>query len=155
MATPPDSSGLFLSSSSAGGPRGPPEDVEQLLAQARTVDKIDPTVHSFISSNRKAFLEVFSRRVSLIKSRSQSFQDCQVTIFDKALLELTQNGHVLISAASVYFFCKEFLAISSNASDSQKLSALSDALVLSTPKVPGKTFTPPILFANLTNISKP
>lgn len=140
MATQTSSSRSFPSSSPTKYSSGPSDEVEELLAHARTVDCLDPRVGTFIAANRTDFFTTFSRQVNLIRSRSQAFQDCHVTVFDKVLLELTQNGANLDNAPAIHYFCEEFLAIPTNTSGIQKTSILSSALAASVLKCPGKNF---------------
>jgi hypothetical protein len=63
------------------------------------------------ANQKRLFLEVFSRHIQLLKSRSQAFEDAHVTVYDKALLTLTRNGNQLDSPAAIQYFCEEFLGI--------------------------------------------
>lgn len=80
----------------------------------------------------------FERRLNLIKSRSQAFQDSHVTVFDKVLLQLTQNGSHLGHPAAIQYFCEEFLAIPTNIASTQQTVILSDAVIAPMPVVPGE-----------------
>lgn len=155
MATPPDSGGIFLSSSPTNYSSGSSEEVDVLLARARMVDCLSQTIDLFITTHRNAFFKTFERRVNLIRSRSQALQDSHVTVFDKVLLELTQNGHRLDHPAAIQYFCEEFLAIPINASSEQKTAILSDAVVASVPVLPGKMLPLLLISSVLTNKSKP
>lgn len=127
-STPPSSGGLFFPSSSpAQASTSLAEEVESIVAQALRHDWLDPTLKAVIISNQDAFFSTFRQRVELIKSRSQAFQDCHITVFDKALLELTQNGHNLKSPSAIVFFCEEHLGISPSAG-ARRQQALADAL---------------------------
>lgn len=116
----------------------PAGQVEELLAQAQIAVELDPRVERFVVENCNDFFTAFMRQVNLIKSRSQAFEDCHVTVFDKVLLELTQNGNNLKNAPAVRYFCEEFLGIPSNASGVQKTAMLAGAINASSLEDPGK-----------------
>lgn len=69
-------------------------------------------VGQFISANRDAFLDLIGSQVAVIRTRSQNFADGEVTVFDKALLVLTEHPNSLLAPAAVNFYCKEYLNIS-------------------------------------------
>jgi len=129
MTSPPDSGPLFFSSSPTRYSSGPAEEVDTVLAQAQKVTQLDPQVNAILSLNRGAFFETFSRRVELVKSRSQAFQDCHVTVFDKVLLILTENGKDLDNTAAISYFCEEHLGIPFSAAPAQKKAIVSNALI--------------------------
>lgn len=49
------------------------------------------------------------RQISLIKSRSLAFDDGQVTVYDRALLELSQDGRDLADNGALELFVTEYL----------------------------------------------
>lgn len=57
------------------------------------------------------FNEVFAHHISLIKSRSQAVEDGHTTVYDKALLILTQNGKNLNQMGGIELFKDEILGI--------------------------------------------
>lgn len=137
MATPPNSTGIFFSSP-ATYTSGALAEVDVLFAQAQKTTQLDPQIEALVTFARGEFFLTFARRVNLIRSRSQAFQDCRVTVFDKVLLRLTQNGDNLENAAAITYFCEEFLAIPADTPAAQKASILSSALTASAIAVPGK-----------------
>lgn len=151
MATPPGGSSIFLSSSPARYSSDPSGEVDLLLARARTIQCLNPTTESFIATNRTAFFNTFERRINLIKSRSQAFQDSHVTVFDKVLLQLTQNGGHLDHTAAIQYFCEEFLAIPTDISNAQQTAILSDAIVASMRVLPGEMFSLLVVSPDLTD----
>lgn len=155
MATTPDSGGIFLSSSPTRYSSGAAEEVDELLAHARTVKSLSPTIKLFVTTHHDAFFKTFERRINLIRSRSQAFQDSHVTVFDKVLLELTQNGDFLDHPAAIQYFCEEFLAIPTNTSNEKQTAILSDAVIAPAPVSQGEM--PPLLLPDpdLTNKPKP
>lgn len=51
------------------------------------------------------------RQISLIKRRSQSFEDGQVTIYDRALLVLSTEGYYPIQTGVIELYLTEFLGL--------------------------------------------
>jgi hypothetical protein len=85
--------------------------VAVLVEKAQRTQSLGPAVHNFLNSHQNAFLGLFSRQIELIKSRSQDLRDAQITVFDKAMLTLTENPKCLMDPAAVKFFCEEYLNI--------------------------------------------
>ncbi|EFR02402.1 hypothetical protein MGYG_09082 [Nannizzia gypsea CBS 118893] len=69
------------------------------------------------------FNHVFEYHIGLIKTRSQDFEDGQITVYDKALLILTDNGNSLSHFGAMELFKDEILGIR-NDNDMGKLDAL-------------------------------
>ncbi len=82
-----------------------------LISQAQQTTVLSPSLAAYLAKPKQKtlFLEVFSRNLELLKSRSQSFDDGHVTVYDKALLMLTRNGNDLENPAAIHFYCEEFL----------------------------------------------
>ncbi|OAL33252.1 hypothetical protein AYO20_07414 [Fonsecaea nubica] len=91
--------------------RSPDDEVPGLVERAQNVDGLGPAFDNFLVSYEHAFFDLFDRQVALIKSRSQAFEDGHVTVFDKSLLILTQNGQHLNNPAAIKYYCKEYLNI--------------------------------------------
>ncbi|EXJ55799.1 hypothetical protein A1O7_08729 [Cladophialophora yegresii CBS 114405] len=89
----------------------PEADVADLVEKAQQTQTLSPAVDNFLSAHENAFFALFSRQIELIKSRSQDLREAQITIFDKALLALTEHPKCLMHSASVKFFCEEYLNI--------------------------------------------
>lgn len=89
---------------------GPDDEIPGLVERVQRVD-LSPALTTFLSKpeNKAAFLDLFSRTVELIRSRSQTFEDGHVTVFDKVLLTLTDNGNTLENPAAVVYYCEEYL----------------------------------------------
>lgn len=128
MSFPSPSERLFVSSSPTHADSGPAEEVDNILRQAQQIDHLDPIFDAIVSNNPDAFFDGFSRKVELIKSRTQAFEVCHVTVFDKVLLALTQNGNDLNTAPAISYFCDEFLGIPSGMSLSRKDEIVAHAL---------------------------
>jgi hypothetical protein len=58
-----------------------------------------------------AFCEVVSHHLAIIRSRSQAFEDGKVTIFDKALVQLCQNGADVNNLGAHELYIEEFMGI--------------------------------------------
>lgn len=54
-------------------------------------------------------INALGRQISLIKSRSLAFDDGQVTVYDRALLELSQDGRDLADNGALELFVTEYL----------------------------------------------
>ncbi|KIY03859.1 uncharacterized protein Z520_00550 [Fonsecaea multimorphosa CBS 102226] len=119
-----ETSSLFLHSSPLPHlTRSPDDEVPVLVQRAQGVKALDPAFDTFLVSYNHAFLDVFNRQVELIKSRSQAFEDGHVTVFDKTLLILTENGANLNNPAAIRFYCKEYLNIDiGSRDDAQELT---------------------------------
>lgn len=141
-STPPSSSGLFFPSSSpAQASPSLDEEVEAIVTQALRHNQLDPALEAVIVGSQDAFFSAFTHRVELIKSRSQAFQDCHITVFDKVLLELTQNGNNLRSPSAILFFCEEHLGIAPNVGTARRQQVLADALAVPEALEQGKVAT--------------
>jgi len=86
------------------------DEVPTLVAEAQA-DCLDRAMSNFFLVNRRPFLSAFERQVKLIRNRSQAFEDGQVTIYDKVLLALTNNGTDLNPPSAIQYYCNEFLGI--------------------------------------------
>ncbi|KIX04319.1 uncharacterized protein Z518_05186 [Rhinocladiella mackenziei CBS 650.93] len=93
------------------GFRVPEGEISVLVHKAQTVKSLSSAVSQFLDHHKFMFVEVLNRQIQLIKSRSQSLDDGQVTIYDKALLLLTHNGNELESPAAIHFYCEKFLGL--------------------------------------------
>ncbi|KAL3478591.1 hypothetical protein BJX99DRAFT_256240 [Aspergillus californicus] len=51
------------------------------------------------------------RHVSLVKCRSQDFEDCQVTVYDRALLNLSKQGDSATDPGALELYLMEFLGV--------------------------------------------
>src|SRR2546423_1216705 len=103
---------FFPSPPSAGVSRNPADEVLQLIAKAQTA-ALSPCISTCLRNpeHKRLFMEVFSRHIDLLKSRSQAFEDGHITVYDKVLLSLTRNGNDLESPHAIQYFCEDFLGI--------------------------------------------
>jgi hypothetical protein len=96
--------------------KNPDDVVLDIVHDLRSSTYLNPTVEKFLQEpgQKEIFYEVFARQANLIKSRCQDFEDGYVSIYDKVLLELTDNGNVFDSIPAQEYFCEEYLGISKN-----------------------------------------
>ncbi len=107
-----DSSPLFFPSSSPPHLSVRPSDAVAILVEkAQETQTLSLVVDNFLKSKQNVFFGLFSRQIDLIKSRSQNIQDAEITIFDQALLILTEHPNCLMNPAAVKFYCEEYLNI--------------------------------------------
>lgn len=119
----------FLSSASLPAPPlGRPDDEVPILVARAQVDSLDPALVNFFSVNRLPFLQVFERQVQLIRNRSQAFEDGQVTVYDKVLLALTNNGTDLDHPSAIQYYCEEFLGLNIHGDPQHAYKALDQTL---------------------------
>ncbi len=124
--------------------RDPDDEVREIFERLRHTTYLNPTVEDFLEDPRQKdlFLEVFARQANLIKSRCQSFDDCHVTVYDKVLLLLTDNGNIFESAAAQEYFCEEFLGINKDGNPIEVNEILQQNVVLKAILAKGKGQVP-------------
>jgi hypothetical protein len=108
----PSPEAMFFSSPPSAYRQNPADEIPQLVGKAQ-IAALSPAISACLRNpeQKRLFLEVFSRHVELLKSRSQAFEDGHITVYDKALLNLTRNGNDLESPHAVQYFCEDFLGI--------------------------------------------
>ncbi|EXJ76728.1 uncharacterized protein A1O5_01236 [Cladophialophora psammophila CBS 110553] len=127
-----DDSPLFLPSSPLPHlSRSPDDEVPILVQRAQGVEALSPAFDNFLVSYNHAFFDLVERQIELIKSRSQAFEDGHVSVFDKVLLILTQNGNNLNNPAAISFYCKEYLNVDIGASAQEVTSRLQQTVEVS------------------------
>jgi len=94
------------------------------------VTSLNPTLATFLAEHKTLFQEILARQIHLIKSRSQAFEDCHITVYDKVLLALTKNGNDLETPAAIEYFCEEYLAINPNGVPAQNQKILQRSVAL-------------------------
>lgn len=141
--------GLFFSSPGIDDTRrGPEDEVPVLVARAIQVTTLGPAVDNFMALHKDAFLSMFARQINLIKSRSQAFEDGHITVFDKTLLTLTQNGTDLDNPAAIQYYCEEFLGIHFGASTGEASRVLSQAIDVPESLIKGLVIRPVLWFGS-------
>lgn len=116
MAKPGMDEDLLLSVSPRVEKKHPDDEVREIVDSLHSSTYLHPTVQSFLQDahQKDLFMEMIARQANMIKSRCQSFEDGQVTVFDKVLLHLTENGNRFDSVTAQEYFCEEFLGINKN-----------------------------------------
>lgn len=64
----------------------------------------------------RLFFEIIEQQIRLIKSRCQEFDDGHVTVFDKALKELSYNGSATRALGVQELYIREYIGINPEAS---------------------------------------
>ena len=95
------------------GPPDPLEDVERTLQTVSYHSKLNTVVEDFIQDDdhKELFFDLLARQCNLIKSRCQAFEDGHITVYDKVLLRLTDNGNRFDAIAAQAYYCAEYLGI--------------------------------------------
>jgi hypothetical protein len=132
MPKPDMDEDFLLSPSSPAEKKGPEDEVRETVSSLLCSKYLNPVVGKFLqdSGQKDLFLEAFARQANLIKSRCQSFDDGHVTVYDKVLLSLTDNGNRFDSVAAQEYFCEEFLGISRDGNPTETGKILQQNLVL-------------------------
>ena len=86
----------------------PASEVTNLTTDARTVATLPPTLATVLTTQKELILDEMDIQIGLIKSRSQDLGDGQVTIYDKALLDLTVNGIQVDNNSAIIFWCQHY-----------------------------------------------
>ena len=133
---------VLVSISSPHVKKDPDDEVRAIVNSLFGSTYINPDVEKYLQDPRQKelFLQLFARQVDLIKSRSQSFEDSHVTIYDKVLLRLTDNGNSFGSVAAQQYFCEEYLGIGKHANPGVTEKILDQNLVLKAILARGKDF---------------
>ena len=103
-----------------------------MTAKAQVTTTLSSTLSTFLgnASQRILFNGVLTRHLNQIKSRSPAFEDAQVTVYDKVLLRLTDDGNNPENPAAVTFFVEEFLNINTQAPPAPQQRALGHEVTL-------------------------
>ena len=109
-----------------------------LVEKALETQTLSLAVDNFLKSNQGAFFGLFSRQIDLIKSRSQTLRDAEITVFDKALLTLTEHPNCLMNPAAIKFYCEEYLNIGLNGPISQLTLTLQETVQVPEPLNQGR-----------------
>lgn len=105
--------GSQTSSSRRDGTPTPEDQVAELVEKYGRHNSLSPILHEPLRKPEQIsqFLEVFERHLLIVKSRSQAFEDGHITIYDKALLSLTQNGSDLHNVGALGLYLDEVVGI--------------------------------------------
>ena len=72
-----------------------------------------PAIALILADEKKTLLvtKLLKAHLALVNSRSLNFADCQVTLYDQALLKVTVNGQDLTCTPAISLFAEEILGI--------------------------------------------
>jgi hypothetical protein len=82
--------------------------VEQIVDIALQPPPLSRCMQEFLDSYPH-FSHVISRYIRILSQRSPDFSEGEMTIFDKALIAVTQEGMDVESSASILFYCEKWL----------------------------------------------
>lgn len=101
----------------------PERQVERLASKYKRIDATHPMLQEILKKPEKfsSIWDVINRQLSLIKSRSQAFEDGEITVYDKALLVLSDNGNNVKNHGALNLYLEEFMGIAQD-SESQKMN---------------------------------
>jgi hypothetical protein len=89
----------------------PQNEVSAIVNWARCFDRLTPHLATVMVTHKGPVLSIFERQIRLLQSRPQELALGHVTVYDKALLELTSNGRDLENPAALLFWCEAYLGI--------------------------------------------
>jgi hypothetical protein len=91
----------------------PEAQVEKLTSKYKSIDPAHPMLEEILKKPEKFsnIWDVISRQLSLIKSRSQAFEDGEITVYDKTLLVLSDNGNNAKNLEALNLYLEEFMGI--------------------------------------------
>jgi hypothetical protein len=110
----------------------PEQEVQEIVGRWVSSTYQNPMVVKFLADpqQKDLFFEVFARQANIIKSRCQAFDDAHVTVYDKVLLCLTDNGNRFDKIPAQEYFCEEFLGINSDGDPVEGEKILNQSLIL-------------------------
>ncbi|ODH21109.1 hypothetical protein ACO22_05704 [Paracoccidioides brasiliensis] len=94
---------------------GHKEELKALVKNYKGIDSVKPVLKEFLKKSDFFCLlyDVFEHHLSLAKTRSQALGDGQITVYDKALLELTNNGTETYNLGAFELFLDEVMGMKS------------------------------------------
>ncbi|KAL1971288.1 hypothetical protein VTN77DRAFT_240 [Rasamsonia byssochlamydoides] len=94
----------------------PESQVIDLVSKYRDIKEPRPVLRKILGKPEtyRLLWEIIAHQLALIKSRSQAFEDSHVTVYDKALLILSNNGNEISNAGALELYIEEFMGISPN-----------------------------------------
>ncbi|KAL4968437.1 uncharacterized protein BDV14DRAFT_197217 [Aspergillus stella-maris] len=87
--------------------------LDELLRKYRQNDAPSPIMLELFNDHDSysVILDALRRQISLAKCRSQEFEDCQITIYDRALLILSNYGQSATDPGALELYLTEYLGI--------------------------------------------
>jgi hypothetical protein len=124
------------------------EQVAELVEKYKEINSLSPILREPLKKPEQIslFFQVLERHVSLIKSRSQAFEDGHVTVYDKALLSLTRNGSDLHNMGALELYLDEVVGIARGSSAEQMGKVLENHVKVNLFLNQGKFFSQPISY---------
>lgn len=92
---------------------GPQKRVNELVRKYHRINNPSSVMLEIFNDPNSYSILVASirRHLALVKCRSEDFQDCQVTIYDRALLILSNYGESATDSGVMELYLTEFLGI--------------------------------------------
>ncbi|KAL4780643.1 major facilitator superfamily domain-containing protein [Aspergillus varians] len=92
---------------------GPQKGVDDLVRRYRRANDPSPVMLEIVNDPESYSILVgaLRRQISLAKCRSQEFEDCQITIYDRALLLLSDYGESATDPGALELYLTEFLGV--------------------------------------------
>lgn len=92
------------------------EEVEYVVEKYSKVKTMPPTLEAFSKKPEyfRLFTKVFNHHVRLVKARPQELEHGHVTVYDKALMKLTDRGNDMFNKGAIALFLEEILGVSKN-----------------------------------------
>ena len=87
--------------------------VDDLVRKYTKIPEPRPVLRDVLHRPEQSSLliDAVGRQVSLIRCRSQAFDDGQVTVYDRALLVLSKDGKDLVDTGALELYLTEFLGL--------------------------------------------
>ncbi|KAL4801113.1 major facilitator superfamily domain-containing protein [Aspergillus venezuelensis] len=87
--------------------------LDELLRKYRQNDAPSPIMVELFNDHDgySVILDALRRQISLAKCRSQEFEDCQITVYDRALLILSNYGQSATDPGALELYLTEYLGI--------------------------------------------
>ncbi len=129
MPSPPPSSDFDVTFEARN--RLPPQnEVSAIATWAKSFNILTPHLATVMATHRQLVLSLLERQIRLIQSRPQDLSLAHVTVYDKALLELTSDGTDLENPAALLFWCEYYLGIGRGEAAAQTARILQEAMAV-------------------------
>ncbi|KAL4867136.1 hypothetical protein BDV12DRAFT_198484 [Aspergillus spectabilis] len=91
----------------------PQKRVDELIRKYRRPSNPSPVMLEIFNDppTYSILVAALRRQISLAKCRSQEFEDCQITVYDRALLDLSSFGESVTDPGALELYLTEFLGI--------------------------------------------
>ncbi|KAF7592920.1 hypothetical protein BBP40_012241 [Aspergillus hancockii] len=87
--------------------------VDEIVYRYYRIDQPNTVLRDILRDTEQSslLLSALRRQISLIKCRSQTFNDGQITTYDRALLKLSRNGENLTDMGALELYLNEYLGV--------------------------------------------